>query len=49
VLNDTANISSWQSIAEGIKTAANSLLWKEDKGMYHDNETTTLTSQDGYA
>jgi hypothetical protein len=48
-LNDTANISSWQSIAEDIKTAANALLWNETAGMYRDNETTTLMPQDGNA
>jgi len=48
-LNDTANISSWQETADGIKTAANELLWDEQEGMYRDNETTTLMPQDGNA
>lgn len=46
-LNDTANSSDWQQIADGIKTAANDLLWVEEEGMYKDNETTTLMPQDG--
>jgi len=49
VLNDTANVSTWRDTAEGIKTAANNLLWDEQEGMYKDNETTTLMPQDGNA
>jgi hypothetical protein len=48
-LNDTTNISSWQAITEGIKTAANELLWNETAGMYRDNDTATLMPQDGNA
>lgn len=40
-------LDSWARSAEGIKSAANELLWNETAGFYHDNETTTLTPQDG--
>lgn len=46
-LNDTESVPTWQSTANGIKSAANKLLWREDIGMYVDNETTTLAPQDG--
>ncbi|OCL13068.1 glycoside hydrolase family 78 protein, partial [Glonium stellatum] len=46
-LNDTSIISSWQSVAAGIKASANRLLWNSTTNMYHDNETTTLMPQDG--
>lgn len=46
-LNDTSSIASWQSTASTIKATANSLLWNETTGLYHDNETTTLSPQDG--
>jgi hypothetical protein len=46
-LNDTSPISSWQTTADTIKSAANALLWNETAGMYVDNETTTLMPQDG--
>lgn len=46
-LNDSTVRSNWQNAAERIKTAANALLWSEEAGMYIDNETTTLTPQDG--
>jgi hypothetical protein len=50
-LNDTSTntTSSWQRMASNIKTAANELLWNDTEGLYHDNETTTLTPQDGNA
>lgn len=40
-------LDSWAQYATGIKTAANSLLWNEEAGLYVDNETTTLMPQDG--
>lgn len=46
-LNDTAPIANWTATAAAIKEAANELLWVEEEGMYRDNETTTLTPQDG--
>ncbi|KAF1968819.1 Six-hairpin glycosidase [Bimuria novae-zelandiae CBS 107.79] len=46
-LNDTESAASWRATAETIKSAANELLWKEKMGMFVDNETTTLTPQDG--
>jgi len=48
-LDDTANVSTWRDTAEGIKRAANNLLWDEQEGLYRDNETTTLKPQDGNA
>jgi hypothetical protein len=47
ILNDTASVASWTSIAATIKEAANNLLWVESAGLYKDNETTTLNPQDG--
>ena len=46
-LNDTECVATWRSTADGVKSAANKLLWKDDVGMYVDNETTTLAPQDG--
>ncbi|KAF2657971.1 glycoside hydrolase family 78 protein [Lophiostoma macrostomum CBS 122681] len=46
-LNDTTPIAQWTSIASTIKSSANALLWNDSLGMYIDNETTTLTPQDG--
>ncbi|KAJ4305170.1 hypothetical protein N0V90_000701 [Kalmusia sp. IMI 367209] len=46
-LNDTEPVESWQTTAERIKSAANELLWDASLGLYIDNETTTLTPQDG--
>jgi len=40
-------LDSWARSAEGIKSAANELLWDETAGFYNDNETTTLAPQDG--
>lgn len=40
-------LDSWARAGEGIKDAANRLLWNETAGFYHDNETTTLAPQDG--
>jgi hypothetical protein len=44
---DQSMLDSWATSGEGIKTAANELLWNETAGFYHDNETTTLAPQDG--
>ncbi|KAJ5722734.1 hypothetical protein N7488_000769 [Penicillium malachiteum] len=46
-VNQTSRISHWASVAAGIKTAANGLLWDSEAGLYRDNETTTLHPQDG--
>ncbi|KAJ5736433.1 uncharacterized protein N7483_001558 [Penicillium malachiteum] len=46
-VNQTSMISHWASVAAGIKTAANELLWDSEAGLYRDNETTTLHPQDG--
>lgn len=47
ILSDTAVIPAWQSYADGIKTAANNLLWNATAGLYRDNETTSFNPQDG--
>jgi hypothetical protein len=46
-LNDTAPIANWTATAARVQRAANELLWDEEVGMFKDNETTTLTPQDG--
>ncbi|KAH7024263.1 bacterial alpha-L-rhamnosidase domain-containing protein [Macrophomina phaseolina] len=48
-LNETDTLNTWTSTADKIKTAANTLLWDADAGLYRDNETTTLHPQDGNA
>ncbi|KAJ6096976.1 hypothetical protein N7486_007722 [Penicillium sp. IBT 16267x] len=48
-LNKTSVIPHWASVAAGVKTAANKLLWDSSAGMYRDNQTTTLHPQDGNA
>ncbi|KXS99524.1 hypothetical protein AC578_4246 [Pseudocercospora eumusae] len=40
-------LDTWTETAAKIKTSANTLLWNETAGLYHDNETTTLMPQDG--
>ncbi|KUJ20790.1 bacterial alpha-L-rhamnosidase domain protein [Mollisia scopiformis] len=47
LLNDTTSISTWTPLATKLKTAANALLWSPTTTLYHDNETTTLSPQDG--
>ena len=47
ILNDTTVVSNWTSTAEGVKTAANNLLWVPADNLYRDNENTALTPQDG--
>ena len=49
VINDTSLATTWATAGESIKTAANNLLWNSASGSYHDNETTTLSPQDGNA
>ncbi|KAF3769316.1 family 78 glycoside hydrolase [Cryphonectria parasitica EP155] len=49
ILNATSYATSWTTIAAKIKTAANTLLWDNTTSLYHDNETTTLSPQDGNA
>jgi hypothetical protein len=48
-LNDKTSVPRWQNIASTIKSSANALLWNSTTGLYHDNETTTLSPQDGNA
>lgn len=48
-LEEQAGTRKWGTIANGIKSAANELLWDVDSGLYRDNETTTLHPQDGNA
>lgn len=47
VLDDTEAAANYTAAAASLKEAANSLLWREDLGFYVDNETTTMTPQDG--
>ncbi|KAF3767680.1 family 78 glycoside hydrolase [Cryphonectria parasitica EP155] len=47
VLGDATAATEWSAAAARLKVAANSLLWREDLGFYVDNETTTMTPQDG--
>ncbi|KAH7377932.1 alpha-L-rhamnosidase, partial [Cadophora sp. MPI-SDFR-AT-0126] len=49
VLNDTASAAEWAPKAAAIKVAANNLLWNPTTNLYIDNETTTLSPQDGNA
>lgn len=44
---DQSTLDSWAKVAQGVKTAANNRLWNASTGLYHDNETTTLSPQDG--
>jgi len=47
-LNESSGLlDSWAETAERIKEAANTRLWNATTGLYHDNETTTLSPQDG--
>ncbi|CAO2651846.1 Nn.00g001290.m01.CDS01 [Neocucurbitaria sp. VM-36] len=41
--------AKWASAAKQLKHSYNALLWSEDLSLYHDNQTTTLTPQDGNA
>ncbi|RAH46141.1 rhamnosidase B precursor [Aspergillus brunneoviolaceus CBS 621.78] len=41
--------TNWASIADGVKSAANQLLWDDQAGLYRDNQTTELHPQDGNA
>lgn len=47
VLDDTAAAENYTAAAASLKAAVNSLLWNADLGLYVDNETTTMTPQDG--
>ncbi|KAH8679112.1 bacterial alpha-L-rhamnosidase domain protein [Tricladium varicosporioides] len=49
VLNDSKAIADWAPKADAIKAAANKLLWNPETSLYIDNETTTLSPQDGNA
>lgn len=47
VLDDTEAAANYTTAASNLKEAANSLLWREELGLYVDNETTTMAPQDG--
>jgi hypothetical protein len=49
ILNDSASITAWSPKADAIKSAANKLLWNPTTNLFVDNETTTLSPQDGNA
>jgi Bacterial alpha-L-rhamnosidase C-terminal domain len=46
-MNDSSVVTNWTNAADGVKSAANSLLWDAAAGLYKDNETTALYPQDG--
>ncbi|KAI1796990.1 Six-hairpin glycosidase [Ganoderma leucocontextum] len=46
---DSVTADRWSRLAAGIQSAAISLLWQPDVGLFKDNETTTLAPQDGNA
>jgi len=46
-MNDSSVIQPWRNIADTVKVKANDLLWSDANGLYIDNETTTLSPQDG--
>ncbi len=48
-LNETSYVTPWTTIASTLKIAANNLLWDSTTNLYLDNETTTLSPQDGNA
>jgi hypothetical protein len=39
IMNDTSETSNWESIASGISTAANNILWDDSTSLYRDNDT----------
>ncbi|EMD35216.1 glycoside hydrolase family 78 protein [Gelatoporia subvermispora B] len=45
-LNETALASAWQRNASALKEKYNEVFWLPSRGMYRDNETTTLCPQD---
>ena len=45
--NDSATADRWSQLATGVQSAAQTLLWQPDVGLFKDNETTTLAPQDG--
>jgi hypothetical protein len=47
VVQDSTTLSDWESVAENLKVAANTILWDDAYGLFRDNETTTLHPQDG--
>lgn len=47
VVGDSAAGDTYSAAATRLKEAANSILWREDLGLYTDNDSTDLTPQDG--
>ncbi|KAF2449141.1 glycoside hydrolase family 78 protein [Karstenula rhodostoma CBS 690.94] len=43
------NAAKWATAAAKLKRSYNALLWDTQTSLFHDNETTTLTPQDGNA
>ncbi|KAJ5370549.1 rhamnosidase B precursor [Penicillium cataractarum] len=48
-LHRSSDYEHWASVASGLKSAANKLLWDDQAGLYRDNQTTALHPQDGNA
>ena len=46
-LNDTELASEYAANASTLKSTFNDVFWLADRGLYSDNETTTLCAQDG--
>lgn len=47
VVGDSAAADNYTASAVSLKEAVNSVLWREDLGLYTDNEDTEVTPQDG--
>lgn len=47
VVGDSAAADNYTAAAAILKEAANKVLWREDLGVYTDNENTDLAPQDG--
>ncbi|KAF1849471.1 glycoside hydrolase family 78 protein [Cucurbitaria berberidis CBS 394.84] len=41
--------TQWATASKRLKKSYNALLWSDELSLYHDNQTTTLTPQDGNA
>lgn len=46
-MEDVSAGKNWTQVANGLKSAANALLWDEKAGLFRDNETSTVYPQDG--
>ena len=46
-MNDTDLASEYAANASALKSTFNDVFWLADRGLYRDNDTTTLCAQDG--